>query len=203
MWRTARLFLPDHKMWRWKPEADSLTQAYQLLPKIAGSPGTAFSWTLSVPKDPTNRKGKVYVVRFPEQVVIVSNGTPLEVDKAGENIIFTKFHLLKGGFDVHFEGTEFHLGENLMVRLGRVRRMQTVLCEFCQVRWTAWGSVESPGMTQELLEKLALPSSRTEIPAQLIKSNAFVPYGPRHLALQVIRLYEDETSDSGTGTWVN
>ena len=190
-------------MWRWKPEPNSLKLAHQLLPKIAGSHGTPFSWSLSITRESGGRS-KTYVVRFPANMVIVTNGTTLEVDKAGEDIFIRKCRVLKGDFEVVFEGTEFRLGENLFVRLGRTRRMQTVLCEFCEVRWEAWGSGETPQMAHEIVEKLELPATRLEVPSQALKggNTNTIPFGNRHLALQLIRLYEDETTNASVASWI-
>ena len=89
------------------------------------------------------------------------------------------------------------MGENLMVRIGKMRSKQSILCEFCEVRWTASASSEVSGAAKEMLKKLALPVERSLVSPNYSAISAKTPFCSRHTALQVIQMYEDVINARG------
>ena len=77
------------------------------------------------------------------------------------------------------------------MRLGQARLKQTIMSEFCEIRWIASGSRDVSGAAIELVKKLGLPSNKVLVNANFSKIPSTTPYCTRHLALQIVKLYED------------
>ena len=92
-------------MWRWSPQPNSTTQAFDLLGKLSGGKGDSFSWSLFGFRETDSKTtSKTYVIRLQNTSVIVSNHTPLELDVDGTSLFFSKLRLLKGDFEYKIQG---------------------------------------------------------------------------------------------------
>ena len=91
----------------------------------------------------------------------------------------------------------FRIGENLLVRIGEVKRSQNVLSEFCEIRWAASSSSEVSQMAQEIFKKLSLPSNAVQIVSNFSKIQPTVPYCNRHLAVLLVKFYEELANERG------
>jgi len=72
-----------------------------------------------------------------------------------------------------------------------MRLKQSVLCEFCEIRWKASACADVTGAAKELLANLNLPSDRVLVEADFTKIPPSSKLGSRHTALQLVKMYED------------
>jgi hypothetical protein len=68
---------------------------------------------------------------------------------------------------------------------------QNIMSEFCEIRWIASGLRDVSGAAIELVNKLGLPTNKVLVNANFSKIPTSTPFGTRHLALQIVKLYED------------
>lgn len=169
----------------------------EVLSKMCGQ-GKRFEYTLSGAREQASKSSpKTLLVNLQTDSVVVINNSPLSVGLDGENMLLRQFKVLHSDFSFAFDGWEFTLGENLVVRVGKMKRLPAAaeMCDFCDVRWAASGaSSDSPQMALEVLQKIAPPAlvaQRKQVSASFAKIPAHVSFGAQHQALQFVKLYED------------
>lgn len=191
-------------MWRFPPQPKEVSlQMMDTLGKMCGR-GERFEYTISGTREQVLGKNapKPLLVNMKDNnaesvVVVVLNNSPLDIGASGERMLLKQFKVLRTDFTYTFEGAIFHLGENIVIRIGKMKRLHSMeMCDFCDIRWAASGQSlwESSGMSLELLQKIApteVVSSRKPVTANFAKIPAHVPFGSQHQALQFVKLYED------------
>ncbi|KAH9251122.1 hypothetical protein BASA81_011021 [Batrachochytrium salamandrivorans] len=173
----------------------------EVLTKMCGQ-GEHFEYTLSGTREQVSKSSpKTLLVNLQTDSVVVINNNPLSIGLDGEKMLLRQFKVLRNDFSFAFEGLEFMLGENLVIRVGKMKKLQSAaeMCDFCDIRWAASGSSwDSPQMALEVLQKFAPPAlvaQRKQVAANFAKVPAHVSFGSQHQALQFVKLYEDVMAD--------